>query len=49
MKGSGKEGIAVVYRKGGSEKRHCSWCDFMHEDFKVVVAHENSEHGGKKE
>lgn len=39
----------MVYRKSLGDKWRCSWCDFTHEDFEVVVEHENSGHGGRKE
>ena len=39
----------MVYRNSLSDKWHCSWCDFEHEDFDRVVEHENREHAGRKE
>jgi hypothetical protein len=38
----------LVYRLSLYDKWHCSWCYFTHEDYRAVIDHENSEHGGKK-
>jgi len=38
----------MVYRKSMDGKWHCSWGHFTHKDYRVVIDHENSEHGGKK-
>jgi len=39
----------MVYKKSRRDKWCCSWCSLAHEDYKVVIEHENNEHGGKKE
>ena len=39
----------MVYRERLADPWHCNCCSFTHEDFEVVVEHENEEHGGKKE
>ncbi|HKZ94759.1 MAG TPA: hypothetical protein VJ249_09315 [Candidatus Bathyarchaeia archaeon] len=40
--------VFVVYRTSMDGRWHCSWCYFTHEDYRVVIDHENNEHGGKK-
>jgi len=39
----------MVYRNSSSDKWHCSWCSFKHEDYEKVVEHENEEHGSKED
>jgi len=33
----------MVYKKTCGGKWCCSWCSFTHEDYKVVIDHENNE------
>jgi len=40
--------LMKLHSAEGLELWHCSWCDFTHEDFKIVVDHENDEYGGGK-
>jgi len=39
--------VFLAYRKPIDGMWQCSWGSFTHGDYRVVIDHENSEHGGK--
>lgn len=39
----------MVYRERLSDPWHRSFCEFTHENYEVVIEHENNERGGGSE